>query len=173
LVDSISASVKSDTALPPDAASATLLTNKILDVSTEKPTGVSAIPEIAAVISGKVYRFHPNALNLKSLSLILTDAKLRIDLETDGGELAVVGEPQFLRRYRDEINPRPRFNGPIGLDRLFRKGELTDVGVNAIKGAWQDEPYVCDRSADPRARATSRAMDSHVRRTEAPRPRRA
>src|SRR5258708_17185819 len=92
LVDSISASVKSATALPPDGASATLLTNKILDVSTEKPTGVSAIPGIAAVISGKVYRFHPNALNLKSLSLILTDAKPRIDMETDDGERSVVAQ---------------------------------------------------------------------------------
>ena len=36
----ISSSVKSDTALPPDAASANLLANKILDGSTEKPTGV-------------------------------------------------------------------------------------------------------------------------------------
>ena len=146
LVDSISASVKSATALPPDGASATLLTNKILDVSTEKPTGVSAIPGIAAVISGKVYRFHPNALNLKSLSLILTDAKPRIDMETDGGELAVVGEPLFLRRYRDEINPRPRFSGPIGLDGLYRNGELTEVGVNAAKGTWQNEhTFVIDR----------------------------
>jgi CubicO group peptidase (beta-lactamase class C family) len=146
LVDSISASVKSATALPPDAASATLLTNKILDVSTEKPTGVSAIPEIAAVISGKVYRFHPNALNLKSMSLILTYPKPRIDMETDGGELAVVGEPPLLRRYRDEINPRPRFSGPIGLDGLYRKGELTEVGVNAVKGTWQNEhTFVIDR----------------------------
>ena len=146
LVDSISASVKSATALPPDAASATLLTNKILDVSTEKPTGVGTVPETAAVISGKVYRFLSNAINLKSLSLILTDPKPRIDTETDVVKQTVAGEPPLLRRYRDEINPRPRFSGPIGLDGLYRKGELTEVGVNAVKGTWQNEhTFVIDR----------------------------
>jgi hypothetical protein len=49
LADFISSSVKSDTALPADAASANLLANKICDVSTEKPTEVGATPEIAAI----------------------------------------------------------------------------------------------------------------------------
>jgi CubicO group peptidase (beta-lactamase class C family) len=146
LTDSISNSVKSDTALPPDAASASLLADRILDVSTEKPTGVGATPELAAVISGKVYRFASNGLNLKSLSLILTDPQPRIDMETDDVQLTVAGEPAFQRRYRDELNPRPRFTGPIGLDGRYRKGELTDVGVNAIKGTWQnDHTFVIDR----------------------------
>src|SRR5262249_22400240 len=73
--------VKSDTALAPDAAGANLLANKIVDVSTEKPTGVGATPEMAAIISGKVYRYPPNALNVKSLSLILTDPKPHYDVE--------------------------------------------------------------------------------------------
>jgi hypothetical protein len=60
-------------ALPPDAASAKLLANKILDVSTKKPTQVGTTPKMAAIVAGKVYRFARNALNLKSLSLILTD----------------------------------------------------------------------------------------------------
>jgi CubicO group peptidase (beta-lactamase class C family) len=146
LADSISSSVKSDTALPPDAASANLLANKILEVSTEKPTGAGATPESAAVISGKVYRFSPNGINLKSLSLILNDPQAHIDMETNDVQPAVAGEPAFQRRYRDEINPRPRFIGPIGLDGLYRKGELTDVGVNAIKGTWQnDHTFVIDR----------------------------
>ena len=41
----ISSSVKSDTALPPDASSVNLLANKVLDVSTEKPTRVGARPQ--------------------------------------------------------------------------------------------------------------------------------
>ena len=56
LADYISNSVKSDTALPADEASAKLLADKILDVSTEKPTGVGPTPKMAASISGKVYR---------------------------------------------------------------------------------------------------------------------
>jgi hypothetical protein len=57
--DYISSSVKSDTALPPDTTSTNLLANKILDVSTEKPTEVSPNSKMAAIISGKVYRFPP------------------------------------------------------------------------------------------------------------------
>jgi hypothetical protein len=46
------------------------------------------------------------------------------------------------------INPGSTFSGPIGLDGLYRKGELTHDGfggrlegvprVNAVKGIWQD-----------------------------------
>ena len=42
--DSISRAAKSDTSLPADATGANLLANKILDVSTEKPTEVGATP---------------------------------------------------------------------------------------------------------------------------------
>jgi CubicO group peptidase (beta-lactamase class C family) len=68
--DFISGTVKSDTSLTSDAAGARLLAKKILDVSTEKPTGVGATSKLAATISGKVYRFPPNEINVKSLSLI-------------------------------------------------------------------------------------------------------
>jgi hypothetical protein len=130
----ISSSVKSDTALPPDAASANLLANKILDGSTEKPTGVGGTPGMAAIISGKVYRFPPNAINVQSLSLILTDPQPHYDMQTYG---------------RDTTKSGPRFTGPIGLDGLYRKGQLTDYGfdgriggfprINAVKGTWQDD----------------------------------
>ena len=137
----ISSLVKSDTALAPDAADANLLANKIVDVSTEKPTSVGTAPEMAAIISGKVYRFARNELNLKSLSLILTDPQPHYDLEiyaTDG------------------TKSDPRLSGPIGLDGLYRKGELTHTGfghltegspqVNAVKGTWQDDhTFVIDR----------------------------
>ena len=137
----ISSSVKSDTALPPEAASANLLANKILDGSTEKPTGVGGTPGMAAIISGKVYRFPPNSINVKLLSLILTDPQPHYDMETYG---------------RDTTKSGPRFTGPIGLDGLYRKGELTDCGfdgriggfprVNAVKGTWQDDhTFVIDR----------------------------
>jgi CubicO group peptidase (beta-lactamase class C family) len=141
LVDYISSSVKSDTALPADAVSAKLLANKILDVSTEKPTAVGPTPKMAAIISGKVYKFARNELNLKSLSLILTDPQPHYDMEIYA---------------RDATKSGPRFSGPIGLDGLYRKGEPTHHGfderfegaprVNAVKGTWQDDhTFVIDR----------------------------
>jgi CubicO group peptidase (beta-lactamase class C family) len=141
LANYISSSVKSDTALPADAASAKLLANKILDVSTEKPTVVGPSPKMAVTISEKVYKFARNELNLKSLSLTLTDPQPHYDIEIYA---------------TDTTKSHPRLSGPIGLDGLYRKGELTrtDFGhltegsprVNAVKGTWQDDhTFVIDR----------------------------
>ena len=131
LANLVSASVKSDTSLPTDAASAKLLANKLLDVSTEKPTEVGPTSKMAAIISGKVYRFPPNETNVKSLSLFLTDPQPHYDIETYG---------------RGPTGSGPRVTGPIGLDGLYRKGELTYQGfneglprVNAVKGTWQGD----------------------------------
>lgn len=109
----ISRSVKSDQALTPDTESAKLLASKILDASTEKPDAVGTTPNLAATISGKVYRFPPNALNMKSLSLILTDGQPRYDMEIYA---------------QDETQSGFRFTGPIGLDGLYRKGEQSEIG---------------------------------------------
>jgi CubicO group peptidase (beta-lactamase class C family) len=139
--DFISSSVKSDTALPADAANAKLLADKIVEVSTEKPTEIGATSKMAAIISGKVYRFPPNEINVKSLSLILTGPQPHYDMEIYA---------------RDQTESDPRFTGPIGLDGLYRKGERIDIGfdgrigsfprVNAVKGTWQDDhTFVIDR----------------------------
>ena len=88
-----------------------------------------------------MYSFASNQLNLKSLSLFLTDPQPHYDIETYGRDAAKAG---------------PRFSGPIGLDGLCRKGELTDYGFNplfeglptvyAFKGAWEDDhTFVIDR----------------------------
>jgi len=141
LADYISGAVKSDTALPSDTASANLLASKIRDVSTEKPTEVGATPVMAAIISGKMYRFAPDAINVKSMSLILTDPRPHYDVEIYA---------------RDTTKAGSRFIGPIGLDGLYRKGELTHHGfgerledaprVDAVKGTWQDDhTFVIDR----------------------------
>jgi len=73
LADYIFSAVKSDKAVPPDAASAKLVADEISDASTEKPREVGPTSKLAGSISGKVYRFAPNELNLKSISLVLTD----------------------------------------------------------------------------------------------------
>jgi len=121
-VDMISGAVKSDTALPADAAGATLLANALHDISTEKPTAVGAAPALASTISGKSYKFPGNALNVKSLSLTLADPNPRVDLEISASGIASL-----------------KFSGPIGLDGLYRKGEPSVFGVTAFKGMWSDD----------------------------------
>jgi CubicO group peptidase (beta-lactamase class C family) len=136
--DFILGSVKSHTALSSDTASGNLLKNKILDVSKEKSTGVGGTPGTADNISGKVYRFAQNGLNVKSLSLILTDSQPHYNVEVYAG---------------DPTKSALGFTGPIGLDGLYRKGERTEHGldsggfprVNAVKGSWQnDHTFVID-----------------------------
>ena len=115
-----------------------MLAKKILDISAEKPTEVGPTSKTAAIISGKLYRFPQNEINVKSLSLILTDPQPHYDIET---------------YTRDTTRSGPGFTGPIGLDGLYRKGELTCQGannpffagpprvrvVNAVKGTWVDD----------------------------------
>jgi CubicO group peptidase (beta-lactamase class C family) len=124
MVNDISGAVKSDAALPPNSTGATLLANKLRDISIEKPTEVGAMPAIALSISGKTYQFPDNALNVKSLSLSLTDVHPHYDLEI---------------YTRDPALPSLKLAGPIGLDGLYRKGEPTPlVLVLALKGAWSN-----------------------------------
>ena len=120
LADAISGAVKSETALPPDPASANLLANRIREIATEKATEVGAVSELASAVSGRIYKFPANALNLKSLSLTF-DANPRYDLEI---------------YVRNQIRPSLRFSGPIGLDGLYRKSEPTASGTFATKGKW-------------------------------------
>ncbi len=88
-----------------------------------------------------MYRFPPNEINLKSLSLILTGSQLYYDMEVD---------------TRDATKFGRRLTGPIGLDGLYRKGELTYHGFNdrfeglprvsVVKGTWKDDyTFVIDR----------------------------
>jgi hypothetical protein len=75
------------------------------------------------------------------VSLILADPQPHYDMEI---------------YTRDATKSGPRFTGPIGLDGLYRKGELTHHGfgerlegvprVNAVKGIWQDDhTFLIDR----------------------------
>lgn len=132
---------KSDTAVPADAPSAKLLASKIADASTEKPTEVGPTSQLAAIISGKVYNFPPNQINLKSLTLRLTDPEPSYDIATYA---------------QDSTKSGTEFTGPIGLDGLYGKGELSSHGysdlfegrprVYVLKGAWQgDHTFVIDR----------------------------
>jgi hypothetical protein len=123
LADLVSGAVKSEAALAPNPAGATLLANAIRNISDEKPSETGATPEIASSVSGKTYKFPGNTLNVKSLSLTFSDPQARYDLEL---------YPQ------DQTQPSLRFTGPIGLDGLYRKGEPTAFGIAAVRGKWLD-----------------------------------
>jgi hypothetical protein len=139
--DAIYRSVKSDQSLPADAASAKLLADKTRDAATEKSTEIGPVSGLAAIISGKVYNFPPNQIDLKSLTLRLTDPKPNYDIATYA---------------QDSTKSGPGFTGPIGLDGLYGRGELSSHGYNdlfegrprvyVLKGAWQDDhTFVIDR----------------------------
>jgi CubicO group peptidase (beta-lactamase class C family) len=119
VADGISGAVKSDDALPANAASSDLLANTIRDIATEKPTEAGPASAIAASISGKTYKFPDNAMHVRSLTFTLADPQPHYELEI--------------------FDPTLRFGGPIGLDGLYRKGPPTPFGVSAAKGAWLNE----------------------------------
>jgi CubicO group peptidase (beta-lactamase class C family) len=130
LADDISAAVKSDSALPSAPEAAASLARAISDIATEKSTEVGTMPEIASAISGKTYRFSPSALDLKSLTLFLTEANPHVEWEA----------------YRpDPASGVAQRQTPIGLDGVYRKGAPTPFGFPALKGAWLDgQTFVVD-----------------------------
>jgi hypothetical protein len=121
MADLISGAVKSDTALPADSAAAKLLADAVLQISADKPALVSAAPEMAARISGKTYSFPNNALNIRSLSLTLTDP-----------------QPHYELDIVSRTNPSLKVTGPIGLDGRYRTAKSAALGVMAAKGTWSD-----------------------------------
>jgi CubicO group peptidase (beta-lactamase class C family) len=127
-IEMIADAVKSDTALPPDAAGQARLASRIQDVGTEKPQPVAETPEIAKAISGKTYRFPDNALRLSSLELNL-----------DGPVPSYAYE---IKTGRPD-HPVERFEGPIGLDGVYREAAPTSQGITVAKGAWSyDKSFV-------------------------------
>jgi hypothetical protein len=131
--DLVTAAVKSDTQLASIPAEAKLLANKLREVSSQKPTEVRPASSLSAAISGKVYKFPPNDLSIKSLSLFLADAWPHYELET----------------YPRDTTASLKFTGPIGLNGYYQNGELVYFGlsdrlegsprVTAAKGTWQGE----------------------------------
>jgi CubicO group peptidase (beta-lactamase class C family) len=121
LIEGVYAAVKSESPLPPNPDAARSLTNAMKDAAVENPTPVNPAPEIASAISGKTYTFPENAFGLKSLALFLTDARPHGEYETKSG----------------------RYEGPIGLDGLYREGPPIisadkALRIPAAKGTWLD-----------------------------------
>ena len=124
MVDYVAGCVKSDAPLPENPSAYSLLSSRVQDAATEKPSPVGDVPPIANVISGKVYYFADNSLHLNSISLNLSDPNPSYEYQVKTGRSGA---------------PLARFAGPIGVDGLFRLGLPTTDGVSAAKGAWIDE----------------------------------
>jgi len=121
LIDRLAGAVKSESALPADAVAGARLAARIHDAATEKPTEVSPASPLAAIISGKSYRFGINGFGLKSL---------RLDL--------VAPTPAYEALFdRSRVGlPDLRVGGPLGLDGYFRVNDAEAGLLRAAKGRW-------------------------------------
>ena len=123
LIDGITDAVKSSQPLPENAAARATLDRSIADAATERPSPVGPVPETAARISGKIYAFAPNVLNLRTLRLNLSGA-----------------DPSFeFVSGASSTTTNTGNSGPLGLDGTYRTGGRARFGVNAAKGSWQDD----------------------------------
>ncbi len=142
LIDAVSAAVKSESALPPNPNATQQLAEAIKDAAIEKRTAVGPTPAIASAISGKTYKFIDNGLGLRSLTLYLSDARPHFEFE---------------RYYHDPLVSSVKYDVPIGLDGLYRKGPPLISGFTAVfpghnpndipvaKGRWADgQTFVID-----------------------------
>lgn len=121
LLDRLTGAVKSDTALPADAAANQRLAARIDGVATEKPTEAGPAPPLARSVSGKTYRFGANAFGLKLL-------RLDLDAPTPAYEA-------LFDRSRAGL-PNLRVGGPLGLDGTFRTADAGGGQLRAAKGRW-------------------------------------
>jgi CubicO group peptidase (beta-lactamase class C family) len=124
LIDGIAGAVKSSEPLPESAAARSALDLAIAEAATERPSPVGPVPATAKQVSGKVYAFAPNALNLRTLALNLSDSNPSFEFVSSPSASATT-------EHRD--------SGPLGLEGTYRIGGRAIFGVNAAKGSWQDE----------------------------------
>jgi CubicO group peptidase (beta-lactamase class C family) len=124
LIDGIAGAVKSGAPLPENAAARSALDLAIAEAATERPSPVGPVPETAKQVSGKVYAFAPNVLNLRTLALNLSAADPSFEFVSNAASSTTTN-------YRD--------SGPLGLEGTYRTGGRARFGVNAAKGSWQDE----------------------------------
>src|SRR3954451_16919317 len=124
LIDGITEAVKSGQPLPENAAARAALDLAITDAATERPSPVGPVPEMAKQVSGKIYAFAPNALNLRTLVLNLN---------------AVDPSFEFVSSSATPTTTNFGNSGPLGLDGTYRIGGRARFGVNAAKGSWHDE----------------------------------
>ncbi|UFZ04077.1 beta-lactamase family protein [Bradyrhizobium ontarionense] len=126
LANEISAAVKSDSALPAAPEAAANLATAVKDATTEVPSPVGAVPEIAAAISGKTYTFPPSPVGIRAITLYLdADPHVAWDIPERGSENGIL-----------------HLQSPIGLDGIFRKTAQSrpwqPFAYRGMKGSWID-----------------------------------
>jgi CubicO group peptidase (beta-lactamase class C family) len=120
LIDRIAAAANSATPLASDATGRARLAERIADASVEKRSPVAPASKLASAISGKIYRFPANAIGLRSMKL---------DLALD--------DPRYESTFVLANGGSRRYEGPIGLDGLFRMRQAQGgEPLLAVKGAW-------------------------------------
>jgi CubicO group peptidase (beta-lactamase class C family) len=118
VLDRLTAAVKSDAALPEDAAALALLEKRIRYVLEEaRVDAADAAPPIASTVSGKIYRLQPNMLRLDSISFTFESDTAAYAYDIDG----------------------KRYGGPVGLDGFYGIGGRRLYGKSAAKGRWLDD----------------------------------
>lgn len=125
LVGHVAAAVTSEDPVAVDPAGAAALARSLAEAARETPSPVgSPPPALARTISGKVWRFPDNPMNIKSVTCTL-----------DGSDPSYSYD---LRRQPPGIT-ETRFGGPIGFDGRYRVGGRMLYGPSACRGAWQDD----------------------------------
>lgn len=128
LVNDISSAVKSDQPLPDNPIAKALLANAIREATMEKPNAIGGTPELAKVISGKVYNFPDNKLHVKSFTLNFYDSD----------------SSWVITTYTDKGTHQ--LTGLVGLDGIYRKSPPAPYGINAARGRWtSDHTFVMER----------------------------
>jgi len=118
VLDQLTAAVKSDSALPEDAAAFALLEKRIRYVLEEaRVNAADAAPPMASTVSGRIYRLKPNQLRIDSISFMF-------DSDTATYAYDVGGQ---------------RYGGPVGLDGFYGIGGRRLYGKSAAKGHWLDD----------------------------------
>ena len=122
LIDRIVDAARSPAPLAADALGSARLAERIADAGVEKRSPTAPTPGLASAISGKTYRFAANPVGLRSLKLDLTPGHARYD--------------STFASATPSAPPR-RFEGPLGLDGLFRVREPQGSEPPlAAKGNW-------------------------------------
>jgi hypothetical protein len=99
------------------------LADRIADASEEKRSPVAPAASLASAISGKTYRFSANPAGLRSMKLDLTSTN-----------------PHYDSTFALADGSLRRFEGPIGLDGLYRVREAqAPEPLLAVKGRWQSD----------------------------------
>lgn len=125
LIGHIAAAVKSEGSVAADVAATAELAKRVADATRETPAPAgSSPPALAKAISGKVWRFPGNAMNIKSITYDL-----------DGPEPSYSYEPWRL----PPGIAAARLGGPIGFDGHYRVGGRMLYGPSACRGGWRDD----------------------------------